>query len=411
MITETLNTAVDKILINVFGSDGVTQMFEQQDTPTTEEDQKTVSVLIQLEVPTSWNARKIVKAVEQIRLSGNGDSELKIKAVSNDDLYIFVEIVKKVLRESEKLRIEINQLMTNIFSIAKVKIDERADVNINLNIPQSKAFRAPTRVKIEIKKRIPFQNENFESNCIIAGNHIVFVEIGNRLQIYEINGTFHRNISLEGDPTVQCLTVMDYTAIAILHNFYYVDVLDLCTGTLKNTIKLDTVCIVNEIAYQDGLLYCKGLTLDDEESNVGEESNDKKEIISVVNLYGELIRYFFVTVNVWGNKSIVTNSNRLFSLSNYGKVNCYNLKGALQWKFPSDKQWYIRFMATYEDGQLFVYDDINRKIVLLSADGQSFDEVLTLKNSKQINGMYYDKTLMILMVYDTDDVYLFQVKI
>lgn len=70
-------------------------------------------------------------------MSGNIDSELKIKAVSSDDLYIFTEIVKKVLRESEKLRIEIKQLMSNILTKAKVNIAERADVNINLRIPKS----------------------------------------------------------------------------------------------------------------------------------------------------------------------------------------------------------------------------------------------------------------------------------
>lgn len=269
------------------------------------------------------------------------------------------------------------------------------------------AFHAPTRAKTEIKNRIPFRTENFETNCIIAGNHIVVVEAGNRLQIYEMNGTFHRNIRLKfkGVPKVECLTVIDFTTIAILYNFDYIDVLDLSTGILKNTIKLDTVCRVVEIAYQDGLLYCKTVNLD-----FRGESNGIKENIVVVNLLGKRIRNFFVTVLVWDNQSIVTNSNRLFSLSIYGSVNCYDLKGALQWECPFDKQCCIKFIAIYEEGQLFAYDDIEKKILLLSADGKSLNEVHTLKNTKQIRGMYYDKTLMKLMVYDTDGVYLFQVK-
>lgn len=79
-----------------------------------------------------------MKAAEQIRLSGNSDTGLKIKAVSSDDLYIFAEIAKKVLHESEKLSIEINQLMTNILTKAKVNTVERENVNINLRTPKSK---------------------------------------------------------------------------------------------------------------------------------------------------------------------------------------------------------------------------------------------------------------------------------
>lgn len=79
-----------------------------------------------------------MKAVEQMRISGINDTGIIIKAVSSDDLYIFAEIVKKVLRESVKLRIEISQLVTNILTRANVDTAERADVNINLQIPKSK---------------------------------------------------------------------------------------------------------------------------------------------------------------------------------------------------------------------------------------------------------------------------------
>lgn len=101
-------------------------------------DQNTVPVLFQLEVPSSWNTTKIIKAVEKLRLSYNSGSGLKIKAFSRDDLNLHVDVVKEVLRESGKFFTGITQLMTDILTTAKVKTDEVADVKINLRLPKSK---------------------------------------------------------------------------------------------------------------------------------------------------------------------------------------------------------------------------------------------------------------------------------
>ncbi|XP_076086401.1 uncharacterized protein LOC143057057 [Mytilus galloprovincialis] len=135
---ETLNTTVDKIRINVFGSDDVTQICVPQDTQTTVEDQNTVPVLLQLEVPSIWSTAKIIKAVEKLRLSDNSGSDLKIKAFSRDELNIHVDVVKEVLRKAGKFFTGITKLMTDILTTAKVKTDEVAEVKINLRLPKSK---------------------------------------------------------------------------------------------------------------------------------------------------------------------------------------------------------------------------------------------------------------------------------
>ncbi|XP_052083225.1 uncharacterized protein LOC127720597 [Mytilus californianus] len=344
-----------------------------------------------------------MKAAEQIRLSGNSDTGLKIKAVSSDDLYIFAEIAKKVLLESEKLSTEINQLMTNILTKAKVKTAERENVNINLRIPKSKDLYVPTSVKIELKKCIPLNTEGLLRNCILAGNNIVVTEIGKGLRICKIDGTFDRTIKLEKVRYVNRLFLIDCNTIAVSYRLRSVDVLDLSTGLVKNTTELNISNTDYEIAYEDGLMYV--VEYGDKFTS---DSNEKEKKVIVMNLSGKVIRNIFVSSNRWGNTSVSTDSNRLFSISKNNLVYCYDLKGILKWKFQPDKPCYIESIATYEDGQLFVV--IKGSILLLSSDGKSLDVVLTLEHSKHKSDLYYDKALKLLVYYDTNNVFLYQVK-
>lgn len=264
-------------------------------------------------------------------------------------------------------------------------------------------FYVPTSVKLELNRCIPFNTEGLLRNCIIAGNTIVVIEIGKGLQIFKVDGTFDRTIKLEKGLYVNRLFLIDCNTIAVSYRLRSVDVLDLRTGLVKKTIELFISNKDYEIAYADGLMYI----VEYGDKFTG-DLNEKEKKVIVMNLSGKVIRYIFFTSNRWGNTSISTDSNRLFSISKNNLVYCHDLKGTLNWKFQPDKPCYIESIATYEDGQLFV--GIKGNILLLSSDGKSLDVVLTLEDSKHISDLYYDKALKLLVFYDADNLFLYQVK-
>ncbi|CAG2242416.1 unnamed protein product [Mytilus edulis] len=418
---ETLSTTVDKIRINVFGSDDVNQICAQQDIQTTVEDQNTVPVLFQLEVPSSWNTTKIIKAVEKLRLSDNSGSDLKIKAFSRDDLNLHVDVLKEVLRESVKFFTGITQLMTDILTTAKVKTDEVADVKINLRLPKSKEtlntaggqtlrnvsrsdnltntsesqdtptayteehvkenrnesvdktlinefgsddatqlyelqdtpttvedVTVPTRLKIDTEMCISFIPEGGFKKCVIAGSKIIIAKDGIGFEIFKWMALLTELSTAKRE--VNHLTVIDGNTVVCSYEGRFLDVIDLQTGLVKNTIKVITKGIVVEIAYEDGLLYNAIFG-----ERISQNSNDEEHLrIIVIDLSGKQIRNFFVSSNRHGKTSIATDSNSIFSISRHNVVFCYDLKGVLKWTFEDDKPCHLTAIATYEDGQLFV---------------------------------------------------------
>lgn len=221
------------------------------------------------------------------------------------------------------------------------------------------------------------------------------------MQICKLDGTFDRCINLEKKPPVSHLLVIDCNTIAVSYNGYNLDVLDLTTGLVKHTLVLNNIAV--DIAYQDGFLY-----IVEYDHMLTSFSNKEPERVTVMKLSGELIRQFFVSCH-WCKKPITSNSKRFFSILENNAVGCYDLEGILQWKYQFDKSISFESIATYEDGQVFVADGKRGDILLLSADGKSFDVVLTFQRSKQINDIYYDKTLKLLVVYETNNIFLYQV--
>lgn len=90
---------------------------------------------MQLEVPTSWDQTKIFDALDEVRLNGLPDTNIKIKAISMDDLNIFAEISNKLLRNVHKLRSDINIMMSTMLSEAAIDTTEEAKVYVNLEVP------------------------------------------------------------------------------------------------------------------------------------------------------------------------------------------------------------------------------------------------------------------------------------
>lgn len=261
-------------------------------------------------------------------------------------------------------------------------------------------FNNPARVKTELSECIPLKARSIISNCIIAGNHIVYIETGIGLQICKMDGNIDQTINIRELLTETCeyrLLVIDCDTIAVSYCSSFIYIVNLSTGYVKKTIELETISFVFGIAYGDGLLYI-----------VGHLNMNPETMVIVMNLRGERIRNFCVSFFNWSNQSIVTDSKRLFTISQYHSIDCYDLKGNLHWEFKIDETSYIEYIETYEDGQLFVVDVKKDKIGLLSSDGKSLDVIMTLKHSQHVYGIQYDNMRKLLMLYD-NNVHLYQV--
>lgn len=90
---------------------------------------------LELEVPSSWNKLKVLKAIDEIRLRKTRDMKIRIKAISTDDLNIISEIEKTLLCNMEEVGDEIKKMMSWILSEAGINTAHHAEVGVNLKLP------------------------------------------------------------------------------------------------------------------------------------------------------------------------------------------------------------------------------------------------------------------------------------
>ncbi|VDI05289.1 Hypothetical predicted protein, partial [Mytilus galloprovincialis] len=143
---EDLNTMVDKIdiLINIFGSEEnvemldatkrVTEGCQSFNSDVSDNKRILVPVFMQLDIPTSWDKTKVFDAIDEFRLTGTPDMNIRIKAISIDDLNIYADVAKMVLRNVDALRSEINKMMSTMLSEAEIDTKEHAKVHVNLEV-------------------------------------------------------------------------------------------------------------------------------------------------------------------------------------------------------------------------------------------------------------------------------------
>ncbi|CAG2257348.1 TN [Mytilus edulis] len=140
---QTLDSMVNKInvMVNIFGSEENVELFD--DTELVMEDNKRIliPVFMQLDIPTSWDKTKVFEAIDEFRLTGTPDMNIRIKAISIDDLNMYAEIAKQVLGNVHELRSEINKLMSTMLSDAEIDTMENAELCVNLNVPDRSAPR------------------------------------------------------------------------------------------------------------------------------------------------------------------------------------------------------------------------------------------------------------------------------
>lgn len=76
----------------------------------------------------------MVDVIDEMRLKGTPDMNIRIKAISTDDFNILAEIANKVLHNVHDLRSEINQMMSTMLSGAAIVTSEEAQVGVSIKI-------------------------------------------------------------------------------------------------------------------------------------------------------------------------------------------------------------------------------------------------------------------------------------
>lgn len=76
------------------------------------------------------------EAVDEMRLTGTPEMNIRIKAISRDDLNIYAEMANHLLYNVLELRSEINKMMSSLISDAAINTTEQAKVGVKLRVPE-----------------------------------------------------------------------------------------------------------------------------------------------------------------------------------------------------------------------------------------------------------------------------------
>ncbi|XP_052083318.1 uncharacterized protein LOC127720645 isoform X2 [Mytilus californianus] len=423
-----LKTIVDNIdiLIKVFGKS------EDVNTLLVNEDIQRVPVFLQLDLPASWNRTKVLEYLDEMRINGTSDMNIKIMAVSPDDLNIYSEIAKTVLNKVDLLKDEVQKLLSGMLLEAAIDPKQSAEVGFSLTIPKiteetseinsedehdeaeqadhpsaiddcqtRTEFDEPVRLKsyfkFDISRRQKLQLEAIQnsliSDCVITNDQLVFTDyFNNILHIYNINGSHNRDIRLSNHP--KCISVIKDTDVAVSYN-RDIEIIDINTGELKNTIV--TRGVTSGISYQNGLMYvviCH-------------------QKIDVMKMTGEIVRSIhcpfqslYISLSTDTDSLLLTDSLTL-------TVYCCDLYGSVRWKFTNDKMHMPTGVTKDGNGNVYVVCNESNNVVVVSPDGKHHKELLTKKDGLQKpTGIYYDKSNDCLLVCNGGncDAFLFDVK-
>lgn len=96
-----------------------------------------IPVFLQLDIPTTWDKTQMYDTLDEMRLNGTPEMNIRIKAISRDDLSILAELTKKVLCNVEKLQSEIDKLMSTLLSEATIDTTEPVEIAVKLSVLES----------------------------------------------------------------------------------------------------------------------------------------------------------------------------------------------------------------------------------------------------------------------------------
>lgn len=90
---------------------------------------------MQPDIPISWAKTKVYETIDELRLNSTPDMNIRIKAISHEDLNIYAEVAEMVLCNVHQLRCEVIKLMSTMLSEADIDTTENAEFGVNLQVP------------------------------------------------------------------------------------------------------------------------------------------------------------------------------------------------------------------------------------------------------------------------------------
>ncbi|VDI35286.1 Hypothetical predicted protein [Mytilus galloprovincialis] len=253
--------------------------------------------------------------------------------------------------------------------------------------------------QFDVSLRLKFQLQpiKYSDICavVITNNQLVFADYArNSLLIYDINGSYNREIKLSSNP----LSISEINKDDVAVSYYRgqrIEIISINTGEVKKIIETNDV--IHVISYQNGLIYA---VVDDQN-------------IDVMNMTGKLIRSFKCP-----SKSIVqclsTDSDIMFFTDpSTGTLFCCDLYGSVKWKCTDDTMNWPTKVITDGNGNVFVSCNESNNVVVVSSDGKHHKELLSKKDGlKNPTAIYYEKLNNCLLVCNEDyrDALLFDVK-
>ncbi|CAC5393335.1 unnamed protein product [Mytilus coruscus] len=253
---------------------------------------------------------------------------------------------------------------------------------------ESVKFKSYFQFDVNLRQKFQLQPIKYSDirDVIITNDQLVFADYArNSLLIYDINGSYNREIKLSSNPL--SISVINENDVAVS---YYrgrrIEIISINTGKVKT--KIGTSGNTGGISYQNGLIYA---VVDDQN-------------IDVMNMTGKLIRSFEGPLKSM-ERCLSTNTDSLFFTDSFNAIlYCCNLNGSYRWKFTYDKMPILTEVTTDRDGNVYLacYDSNN--VIVVSSDGKYRKELLTVKDGlRSPTGIYYDNSNDCLLVCNEGD--------
>ncbi|CAG2241048.1 unnamed protein product [Mytilus edulis] len=126
-----------------------------------------VPVFLQLDLPASWSRTKVLEYLDEMRINETSDMNLRIIAVSPDDLNLYSEIARTVLSKVDLLKDEVQKLLSGMLLEAAIDTKESAEVGFNVTIPTitEETSEINSDDEHDCKTRTEFNDDFVSSTC------------------------------------------------------------------------------------------------------------------------------------------------------------------------------------------------------------------------------------------------------
>ncbi|XP_071135298.1 uncharacterized protein PF3D7_1120000-like [Mytilus edulis] len=272
-------------------------------------------------------------------------------------------------------------------SIHKRK-DRQAQIMVTLPI------RNIDNLTLTLQKRINTKLSDVSGCSLLPGNRMVFTSYKNKtLSVLKSDGSKDFEIKNIGR-TFDVVFIGDDSIAVTSGESNQINIIDLKKKSKTKSIKVDSYN--GGVAYKDGyLIYCAA------EKGIQMISLNDETITNVNNTNLTDLAY----VTTFGDKLVYTNCN--------DSVTCCDYHGHILWTF-CDKS-VVRFLqgvSVDNDGNVYVVGGNTSNVVVISADGQHYRQLLSIEDGLWVpRALHYDTSTNELLVSNpSNEAFLYDVK-